>query len=169
VDAADAAVSWIAVTGTNPTYTITALPIDEALIGSSHPYQLKIKFADAKYPNPEKKMPITTTIAAATCNCDLLTWDTPTKLTDTIDVASGPKTINLPALTMNAASKLPTPEIRKCFNGGSNCANTVAYVPTITAPANSAGALPDFVVQTGTTNALVVTPVAADDMGAWTI
>lgn len=146
VDANDAAVSWIAITGSNPTYTITAKPILESLIGSTLPYKLKIKFSKAGYSTPMKKMSLDTTITAATCNCNLLDWDMPSKLTDTINVSTGPKTINMPVLTMNLASKLPTPEIRKCFTGGNNCANTVAYVPTITAPSKNAGALPAFIV-----------------------
>jgi len=105
VDASDVAVPWITITGANPTYTITAKPILETLIGSTHAYKLKITLADARYPNVLKKMDLATTITAATCNCDLLTWDTPTTITDTIDVASGPKTVNIPPATMNAASK----------------------------------------------------------------
>lgn len=161
---------WIAVTGANPTYTITALPVLESLIGSTLSYKLKITFADAKYPNPVKRMDLDTTISAATCDCDLLDWDAPTKLTVTVDVALGPETVNLPTMTMNDDSKLPTPEIRKCFAaGGNNCANSITYAATITAPADKVGALPGFIVQTGTTEELVITPVAAGDMGTWTI
>ena len=67
---------------------------------------------------------------------------------------------------MNDASKTPTPEIRKCFvqNGG-NCANAMTYAAKVV----SLNALPPFVVQTGTTAALVMTPTTAAHMGTWTI
>ena len=74
-------VSWIAITGANPTYTITATPTDESLVGSTLAYKLKISLADARYPAVIKRMDLDTTLTVATCNCDLLTWDTPTKLT----------------------------------------------------------------------------------------
>ena len=72
VDASDKAVSWIAITGSKPTYTITAKPVAENLVGVTHKYKLKITFKDQRYPNPVKKMDLDTTITAATCNCDLL-------------------------------------------------------------------------------------------------
>jgi hypothetical protein len=143
VDSSDAAVSWIAVTGSNPTYTITAKPILESLIGSTHNYKLKITFADSRYPTPVKKMALDTTITAATCNCNELTWDTPTAITGSVAVALGPTTFNIPTITMNAASKLPTPEIRKCFaSGGGDCANSMTYAAQVV----SLSALPPFVV-----------------------
>jgi hypothetical protein len=77
VDGAGASVSWIAITGANPTYTITATPTDESLIGSTLPYKLKITLADARYSSILKEMALDTTITDATCNCDLLAWDTP--------------------------------------------------------------------------------------------
>ena len=144
VDSSDAPVSWMPITGSNPTWTITASPIDENLItsGPTHSYSLEIKFADARYPNVIKKMPLSVTINEATCDCDRLTWDTPAQVTDTIQVADSQKDVTIPTATMNAASKLPTPEIRKCFAAGAgNCAFTTTYAPTL--PASG------FIVQDG--------------------
>lgn len=162
LDAAGAPVTWMPITGSNPTWTITASPIDEALIGSTLNYELEIKFADARYPTPNKKMSLPTTITAATCDCDRLTWDIPTRVDDAVEVALGPKTVTIPTATMNAGSKLPTPEIRKCFAaGGGDCAFTTTYAPVL--PATG------FIVQTGTTAAIVATPTTSAHMGTHTI
>ena len=99
VDASDVGITWMPITGSAP-YTITASPTDEALVtGSSLDYYLKITFADARYPNPVKRMSLPVTITDATCDCDQLTWDTPAMITDAVEVALGPLTVTMPTAT----------------------------------------------------------------------
>lgn len=135
------------------TYTITASPVEESLIGATLDYYLKITFADARYPNPVKRMSLPVTITAATCNCDLLTWDDPAVVDDAVEVALGPKVINMPTATQNEASKLPTPEIRKCFENSGSCPFTSTW-----SAVDATGVLPDFITQTGTTSELTLDP-----------
>jgi hypothetical protein len=86
------------ITGSGP-YTVTASPILESLVGSTLDYYLKITFADANYPNPVKRMSLPVTITDATCDCDLLTWDIPSIVSDSVEVALGPLTVNMPTAT----------------------------------------------------------------------
>ena len=153
VDNTDAAITWMPITGSGPTYTITASPVEESLIGSTLDYYLKITFADARYPVPVKRMALPTTITDATCDCDRLTWDNPTVVNDAVEVALGPKTVYMPTATQNEASKLPTPEIRKCFANGGTCDFTSTW-----AAVDDTGVLPDFITQVGTTNELTLDP-----------
>lgn len=167
VDASDNAISWMPITGSGP-YTITASPTDESLVGSTLDYYLKITFTNqAAYPNPVKRMSLPVTITAATCNCDLLTWDNPTIVTSSVEVALGPITVNMPSATQNENSKTLTPEIRKCFANSGSCPFTSTYAVTHVAT----GSLPDFIVQTGTTNELTITPTTSAHMSVsgWTL
>ena len=167
VDASDNAISWMPITGSGP-YTITASPTDESLVGSTLDYYLKITFTNqASYPNPVKRMSLPVTITAATCNCDLLTWDNPSIVSASVEVALGPLTVNMPTATQNEASKTTTPEIRKCFANSGTCGFTSTWAATHV----DSGLLPDFIVQTGTTNELIVTPTTSAHMSTtgWTL
>jgi len=166
VDSSDVAVPWISIAAAKPTYTITLQPVAEALVGPTLAYKLKITFKDARYPTPVLRKDFPVTISAATCDCNKLLWDAPTMLDKVVDVALGPLSVTIPTATQNANSKLPTPEIRKCFaTGGNNCASTSTWTPIVVATNN----LPSFIVQTGTTDALTITPTTAAHMGTWTI
>lgn len=153
VDGNDDAVTWISISGSDP-YTITASPTDEALVGVTHNYFLKANFADALYITPERLQPLDITIVTAVCDCNLLTWDIPAVVTDSIDVALGPKVMTLPSATINEDSKLPTPAIRKCYADGNECEYTLSYTPVETGEAS----LPDFVTQNGVTDSLSMDP-----------
>lgn len=131
------------ITGSGP-YTITAMPTDESLVGATLDYYLKITFADSRYPDPVKRMSLPVTITDATCDCDLLTWDDPAVVDDAVEIALGPKTVNMPTATQNEASKLPTPEIRKCFANGGSCPFTSTW-----AWVDQDGNQIDFITQTG--------------------
>lgn len=87
------------ITGSASPYTITASPTDESLIGSTHAYYLKITFSNAAYSTPVKRMSLPVTITAATCNCDLLTWDSPSVVTGAVEVALGPLSVTMPSAT----------------------------------------------------------------------
>ena len=137
VDSSDVPVPWMLITGSGP-YTITSKPIMESLIGSTLNYKLKITFADAKYPDPVKRMDIPVIITAATCNCNLLLWDNPAITTAAVEVALGPLSVTIPTATQNAVSKTTTPEIRKCFENSGTCPFTSTWAPT---------SLPAFVTQ----------------------
>ena len=162
VDDSDVAISWMAITYDSSTslYTITSSPTDESLIGSTLSYHLKITFANADYSTPVKRMAVPTTITDATCNCDLLTWDTPTRVDDAVEVALGPKTVNFPTATQNELSKTTTPAVRKCFASSGTCPFTSTWTPT---------SLEAFIVQTGTTDEVIATPTTAAHMGTWII
>jgi hypothetical protein len=101
---------------------------------------LKITFADANYPIPVRRDTLDVTVVSATCNCELLEWDNPTVVTDTIDVALGPTTITMPTIIINEASKLPTPAIRKCYESGDTCEYTSTWAPIDA----TTGVIPDF-------------------------
>ena len=166
VDASDVAITWMPITGSGP-YTITASPTEESLIGATLDYYLMITFSNANYPIPVKRMALPVTIIDATCDCDLLTWDNPSIVADAVEVALGPLTVNMPTATQNEVSKTTTPEIRKCFASSGTCGFTSTYAPTHVA----SSALPDFIVQTGTTNELVITPTTSAHMSTtgWTL
>ena len=140
VDGNDDAVTWMPVTGSAEPYTITASPTEESLIGSTLNYFLKITFADANYPIPVRRDTLDVTVVSATCNCELLEWDNPTVVTDTVDVALGPTTITMPTIIINEASKLPTPAIRKCYESGDTCEYTSTWAPIDA----TTGVIPDF-------------------------
>lgn len=136
VDSNDDPISWMSIAYDSDTslYTITSSPTEEALLGSTHQYYLKITFSNANYPNPVKRMSVPTTITAATCNCDLLSWDPPAMVTNAVEVALGPLTENFPSATQNDVSKTTTPAIRKCFENSGTCPFTSTWTPTSLEP-----------------------------------
>jgi hypothetical protein len=117
VDGTDTPITWITVTGSDP-YTITSSPTDESLVGLTHNYFLMVTFTDALYPTPVRREPLDITITSAVCDCTLLEWVAPSFITDSIDVALGPKVMTMPTATIDEASKLPTAAIRKCYENG---------------------------------------------------
>jgi len=87
-------------------------------------------------------MSLPVTITAATCDCDLLTWDNPAIVPASVEVALGPITVTMPSATQNEASKTTTPEIRKCFENSGTCGFSSTWAVTHVA----SGVLPDFIV-----------------------
>ena len=104
-------------------------------------------------------------VTQAPCDCSQLVWINPSR-TDVVGaVGSGPYSVTIPAATVDPNSKTPTPAIRSCYRGSPppGCAETY----TFTAIEKGKSALPAFVVQTGTTNALTHTPTTAAHIGTW--
>ena len=150
-------------TGTAEPYTITASPTDDSNAGLTLNYFLKTTFEDVNYPDPVRRDALDITIVEAVCDCTLLLWDNPSIVSDTVDVALGPTTITMPTITINEDSKLPTPEIRKCYANGDTCEYTSewSYV------AKSTGAVLDFITHDGTSADISVDPQTSAHINTW--
>ena len=104
------------------------------------------------------------TITAATCDCNLITWDNPASpatLSVLVAATSG-NTVTIPQATYNVASTTAVPEIRVC-------AITTPCSLTFTKSLvdRTLGTLPTFMSVVGTT--LTVTPTTAAHMGTWNL
>lgn len=171
-DSADTAtISWLTITGpVSGTYTVTARPDDDSLEGQSIVYKLKTTLTN--FAAPAVFSSITITIGATTCDCQLLTWNAaPATATQTIAIVS-PATgtsITLNTCSVNTASKSASPPIRKCYLNSGTCAETSTYTLTANKNGGAFGALPAFIVQTTTTNAITVTPSGPSDVGVWIV
>ena len=165
VDADGNAIAWLPITGSRDAgYTLTATPTDDALVtGGSLSYFLKVTLTN--YPTPLLEQPLSVTISAAVCECELLLWDDPVAITQQVDVALGPTAVTIPSATPNAASKLPTAQIRACYADGAACPETSTYAAIHVA----SGVLPDFITQDAATDALTVTPTLAVHRGTWVL
>lgn len=165
-------IAWLAVTGpVSGTYTVTATPgttNEDAIEGSAIQYKLKTTLTG--FSAPAVYSTITITIGVTTCNCELLTWNAaPAATAQTLAVLSPATstTVNLNTCSYNVASETASPPIRKC-TGGSVCAKTSTY--TLTATKNgTAASWPAFMLQTTTTNTIVVTPAGPTDVGVWVV
>jgi hypothetical protein len=104
------------------------------------------------------------TVTAATCNCNLITWDKPASsaaLTLGVSAVSG-NTVTIPLASVNTASTTAVPEIRVC-------AITTPCVLTYTTSLvdKTLLSLPTFMSVSGTT--LTVTPTTSAHLGTWTL
>lgn len=68
----------------------------------------------------------------------------------------------IPSAKVNEASKSATASIRACYADSGTCSTAAAYVARMKGTPTTA--LRDFIVQTGTTTAITVTPVKALDI-----
>ena len=119
------AVTWISVSKDTPsidTHTITASPADTSLGGNSYSYYLEITYANYAAHAPQYTA-LSVQVTAANCNCELLTWDDPTRTDVTINVGDSSSTLNVPAATANTASKTASQDIETCYLS-SGCAET---------------------------------------------
>ena len=71
------------------------------MTGSAHAFYLATSYAE--YPNHAVKYTaLSVQVTAATCDCNLLTWDNPSQVTQTINVGiQSPETVNIPPATVN--------------------------------------------------------------------
>ena len=156
---------WITITETSAgQYELVASPIDDTLVtGSSTDLIFEILL-----PTQPNHVGITETLAitvtAATCDCNLITWDLPVgPATLTVGVADTTgNTVEIAEAAYNVASTTAVPEIRVC---------------AITTPCDllytrslinvDEAALPDFMSLSGTT--LTVLPTIASHIGEWTL
>lgn len=115
------AVSWITITKDSPSinkHLITVKPLDTSLVtGQAHAFYLATSYAE--YPNHAVKYTaLSVQVTAATCDCNLLTWDNPSQVTQTINVGiQSPETVNIPPATVNVASKSASQDILTCYLG----------------------------------------------------
>ena len=156
---------WMTLTEVSTgSYELVANPIADSLVtGSALSLVLEILL-----PDQPDHVGITETlsvfVSAATCDCDLITWDNPgSPNTLTVGVAdTTDNTVELTEATYNVASTTATPAIRVCATDVSTeCvltySNTLIHVDT--------GSLPSFMSLSGTT--LTVLPTVAADLGTW--
>ena len=100
-------------------------------------------------------------VQGATCNQNGLGWIETPQVTQTIDVATGPSTVNIVPWTVDATSKTATPDMRAC-NGVFDETYTLAAVQ------KGESSLPSFITHDGN-GVLTVTPLDYTHMGDWTI
>lgn len=167
VNAAYITLSWSTVTAhatTADRWIITFSPTLDTQDGT-HSFFLEVKLSSNLYTAKAALYePLQVTVSSAACNCQLLTWDNPTRVDVIGAVGSGPYTATIPLATVNVASKSTTPAIRSCFKvGGPGCNQT----STVVAIKKGGSALPASVTQTGTTTAITYTPTTAAHMGVW--
>lgn len=109
------AADFIALTGTAPgPYTITASPTLDSQVGS-HTFKLKTELT--AYPgnsNSPHYTAIPVVVQGAACDQNGLGWLATAQVTQTVDVATGPTTVNISPYTVDSASKSSTPEMRAC-------------------------------------------------------
>ena len=164
------AISWVSVTKDSPsidTHTITADPRDTALVvGSAVTYYLKIEWAD--YPsNTAHYTAFTLQVTAADCDCELLTWDNPSRTDVTVNIGVGSaSTVAIPTATANAASKTASQDIITCYVSGS-CSETLtnALLLDTGAALSTAG----FITVNGDQTSIDVYPTAPAHYGTWLI
>jgi len=160
---------WITITETpsgSGTYKLKASPIADALVtGSVTSLKLKTKLTShSSHAGITETLAVTVT--AATCNCELLTWDNPAAAaTLSLGVAaSSSNTVTIPEATINNASKIATPAIRVCATVP---ANVCALTYTSSLVKKGTAALPSFMSVSGTT--LTVLPTLASHIGVFTL
>lgn len=164
--------TWITVTKDVPSagvHTIEANPYDPALVtGSQLNLYLRITYAD--YPSHAGKwtlLPVTVT--DADCDCELLTWDIPSRVDLAINVGDAASVLTLPEATVNTASKSASQEIISCY-AGAGCVET----STFTLLLDDGNAVPivsnsGFITLNAENTQLTVQPTGPAHVGTWTI
>jgi hypothetical protein len=169
-DTSASPLTWITVTKDTPaldTHTITANPDDVALVTGGQ-LTLKLRITYPNYPSHAGKwvdLPIT--ITQADCDCELLTWDNPSRTDTTIDVGVGSaQTVSVPVATVNTASKSASQEIAACYLNSGSCVETSTYTLLLA----DGSALPAFITPNADNTALDIYPtVGSTDIGVWSI
>lgn len=166
------AISWMSVAADTPsvdTHTITASPDDQSLVtGSTITVYLRIMYAN--YPSHAAHYTaLSIQVTNADCDCELLTWDNPSRLDQTINVGVGSSTtITIPTATVNTVSKSASQEISACYLSSGTCAetSTLSLLFDTGAALSSAS---DFITVAGDSTSIAVYPVGPTAVGTWTI
>ena len=109
---------------------------------------------------PFAKTDFTLQISQATCDCKLITWDNPAKLSlSTGLMKSPPDTLTFLKATANEASKSASPAIRACYRNGGSC----PLYSTITIVDDATGTL-DAAFMTVVGNTLTVAPTKSSQI-----
>ena len=108
---------WITITETSSgTYELVASPIDDTLV-TGGALDLNLQILLPSQPNHVGIIEtLSITVSAATCDCNLITWDNPgSAATLTVGVAdTSSNTVTIPEASYNVASTTASPEIRVC-------------------------------------------------------
>ena len=165
-------VTWMVVTKDDPTvdtHKVTADPRDVALVtGSAMTLYLQITYADypshaAHYTAPSIQ------VTAANCNCELLTWDNPSRTDITVNVGvSSALTVAIPTASANAASKTASQEIITCYEDvSSNCSE--ALTNSLLLSTGEALTVPGFITVNSDSTSIDIYPVGPTHVGTWLI
>lgn len=151
------------------THTITANPDDITLVtGSAMTVYLRIMYAN--YPSHAAHYTaLSIQVTNADCDCELLTWDNPSRLDRTINVGVGSSTtLTIPLATVNTGSKSASQEISACYLNGGTCAET----STLSLLFDTGAALStasDFITVAADSTTIDVYPIGPTAIGTWTI
>ena len=137
------------------------------MTGSAHAFYLATSYAE--YPNHAKKYTaLSVQVTAATCNCNLLTWDNPSQVTKTINVGiQSPESVTIPPATVNGASKTASQEIKTCYLGQNTCDETSTFSLALSTGATLAST--GFITVSNDSKTLSVKPTGPTHIGTWTI
>lgn len=105
---------WVTLSGPSAgVYTITATPTLDSLVGANN---FKLLTVLDLYTNESRESwsTITVNVQGAACDQNGLEWDASAVVEQTIDVSTGPTTVNIAPYTPNVASKTATPQMRAC-------------------------------------------------------
>jgi hypothetical protein len=164
--------TWITVTKDTPSagvHTIEASPYDPTLVTGSQ-LNLYLRITYTEYPSHAGKwtlLPVTVT--DADCDCELLTWDLPTRLDAAMNVGDAQQVLTLPEATINEASKSASQEILFCY-AGAGCPATSTFTLLLddgnAVPITASGG---FITLNAENTQLTVFPTKPADVGTWTI
>lgn len=157
---------WITITETpsgSGSYELVASPIKDSLVTGSV-LNLNLQILLPSQPNHVGIIEtLAITVTAATCDCNLITWDNPSPATLTVGVAAvSGNTVTIPEAAYNVASTTASPEIRVC---ASTTPCVLTYTSSLINVAESQ--LPAFMSVSGTT--LTVLPTTHEHLGTWTL
>ena len=148
------------------THTITATPLDTSLVtGSAMTLYVKSTLADYSG-NTDHYTTFTIQVTAANCDCELLTWDNPSRTDVTVNVGVGsPTAVPIPTAAANAGSKTASQDILTCYLNSATCSETLTNALLL----DDGSALPGFMTPNGDSTSIDVYPVGPSDVGTWTI
>ena len=138
------------------THVIQADPRDTSLVtGSTMTLYLQITFTE--YPSKAAHYTaLSIQVTAANCNCELLTWDNPSRSDVTVNVGvTSATTVTIPTATVNAASKTASQEIITCYPS-TPCSETLTN--SLLLSTGDALTVPGFITVSGDSTSIDVYP-----------
>lgn len=146
----------MSVTKDNPsidTHTITATPLDTSLVtGGAITLYVKSTWADYGG-NTDHYTAFTIQVTAANCDCELLTWDNPSRTDVTVNLDGGsPTVVPIPTAAANAGSKTASQDILTCYLNSASCSETLTNALLL----DTGAALPSFMTVNGDSTSITV-------------
>ena len=138
------------------THVIQADPRDTSLVtGSTMTLYLQITFTE--YPSKAAHYTaLSIQVTAANCNCELLTWDNPSRSDVTVNVGvTSATTVTIPTATVNTASKSASQEIITCYPS-TPCSETLTN--SLLLSTGDALTVPGFITVSGDSTSIDVYP-----------